>query len=75
MTAFKLFTRGNPTFEELVFISAIYIYDRQNDKITGYQYISVTPDDFKKFLNNWFGFRQGLHVPVNFVAESLKLAA
>jgi len=45
----NILTRGNP-------IDAIIFLSQRCEESSEYNYISVSPQDFRKFLNNWFNF-------------------
>jgi hypothetical protein len=67
----NIFTLNNP-IEAIIFIKA----NMDVDKIArNYSFLSVAPQEFRKFLENWFDFLNDLHIPHELTFEILKDAA
>jgi hypothetical protein len=61
----------NP-IEAIIFIKA----NIDADKIArNYSFVSVAPQEFRKFLEKWFDFLNDLHIPHEVTFEILKDAA
>jgi hypothetical protein len=65
----NIYTLQNP-IQEIIFIEV----NKHKDP-PGYSFISVAPDEFRKFLENWFEFLNDLHVPREVAFGTLKDAA
>ncbi len=62
----NVFTKGRPHIETLVFISRI---DREKPEL-GYECISVSPADFKAFLDCWLVVLSNAHIPGEIFTEA-----
>ncbi|ABQ27050.1 hypothetical protein [Geotalea uraniireducens] len=54
----NLYTRGGSEIKSIIFISTI----EDRDKIIGFQFVSVSPADFRLFLTRWFEFLDKFHI-------------
>lgn len=68
----NIYTYGDP-IEAIIFVKINFGSDR--NIIKDYSFISVSPDDFLRFLDYWFDFLGQLKIPQNEVFEALKIAA
>jgi hypothetical protein len=66
----NIFTLNNP-IETIIFIKA----NMKTDKILSYSFLSVAPQEFREFLENWFDFLNDLHISHEATLEILKDAA
>jgi hypothetical protein len=67
----NIFTFKNP-IESIIFIKANF----NDDKVVrDYSFVSVAPQEFRKFLENWFDFLNDFHIPQEAAFEVLKNAA
>ena len=67
----NIYTKGSPTIEALVFMSAI----EQDGKFIGYRYAHVSPVDFRRFLLCWFKFLSDFNVAQETAFRALSEAA
>lgn len=67
----NIFTYQNP-ISGIVFVS-----ERRNDdnKITGFSFLRVSPEDFMAFLRGWFRFLKTTHIPAEIIESAIADAA
>jgi len=70
----NLYTRGpSSQIREIVFVSGMM--DPSTGRIEQWRFVQVSPDDFHKFLTNWFSFLMTLRLPERAVAQAFDDAA
>jgi len=67
----NIFTKGNP-IKLIIFLSRCCEYvDGQCKPIDKYDMLAVSPEDFRKFLIDWFNFLASLPIPSGIIQESI----
>lgn len=58
----NIYTRGNPMIADLVFLQVKYIGKGCNRRHSGFEMLTVSPADFREFVQRWIVFLRDAHV-------------
>lgn len=64
----NIFTRGRPHIDQIILLSQVA------EAVYKFNYLAVSPADFRAFLQKWLEFLQGLRLPVEVVPEFAEAA-